>query len=524
MVRFAIVALVCTGWLGCTGEITGAPPVGALECGAQPRLARLSGVQYREVVKRLVPTWTGVTTLDVPFSQPRRTDLFSTWASQASVSEYEVDDVWAAADQVATEWIKAQKVLCTGVGRTAECVASVYGPLLSTAWSRKPSADELASLTAELADAERTLPGPLAATAVVRAVLMGPDLLFRSEVGQAGALESHEVAAALAFTLTNAPPDATLRQLAEAGALTTPEAIGEQAKRLLDRPAEVAALRQFVRELFQYENATQVFKDRAVYPFHRPNELTDDTEQVVAKLIETHARSGLQRALLTSDLVHVRPTTAKSWGLTPSADAGVFMSDPSRTGLLTHPSWLVAMSEPDHNHLVRRGRFVRERLLCGEVPNLPGGVVPQIEKKPGLTFRQRVEQHSKDPACSGCHQLMDPLGTGFEAWDHLGRAQTMDNGGAVTTHGALDGAGDGDGPYADTKELMQRLADSPVVRACWVKQVFQFVRGRPATDADACEIGRLASVYEASGEDTLAVIEALFTSPDFLTRRPELAP
>ncbi len=176
------------------------------------------------------------------------------------------------------------------------------------------------------------------------------------------------------------------------------------------------------------------------------------------------------------------------------------------------------MSEPDHNHLVRRGRFVRERLLCGEVPMLPGGVVPQIEKKPGLTFRQRIEQHSTDPACSGCHQLMDPLGAGFEAWDHLGRPQTMDNGGVVATSGALTGAGELDGPYGDAKQLMQRLAESPEVRACWVKQVFRFVRGRDVIATDRCELERLTQLYDTSGEDTLAVIEAMFASEAFLQR------
>lgn len=507
--------------VGCTGEIATAPPRFP-SCGEPSRLSRVTGSQYRAVVQQLLPDWKGAAALEVPFSQPRRTDLFSSWASQASVGEFEVDEVWASAELVANEWVKAQKQLCLGAQRTPACLQATWAPFLEKLWSRPASSEELEALGQSLAEAEFTSPA-MAATAVAREALMSADFLFRRELGAEGALTPYEVAAALSFSLVNAPPDQLLREAARTGELTTTEGVSAQTRRLLERPETVPALRQFVRELFQFELAAHTFKDRAKYPFHRPNELVADTELVIDRLVATHARSGLQRALLTSDLVYARPTTAKSWGVSLSVDAGTFLTDPSRSGVLTHPAWLVAMSEPDHNHLVRRGRFVRERLLCGEVPNLPGGVVPQVEQKPGMTFRQRVEQHSADPSCAGCHQLMDPLGTGFEAWDHVGRAQTMDNGAAVSTTGVLDGAGDVDGPYTDARQLMQRLADSPTVRACWVKQLYQSVRGRPATDADACELGRLTAVYESTGEDTLAVIEAIFTSDQFLHRQ-ELAP
>lgn len=508
--------------VACTGEIvTPAPKVP--ECGEAPRAHRLTGPQYQAVVKQLLPGWTGFKTLVTPFSQARRTDVFSTWSSQASITEYEVDDVWTAADAIAIEWTERQKDLCPSSGRTLECLRRVYGPVLSLLDSRTPSDEALSELAVTLNEAERELPPKLAVVATLRTLLMSPEFLFRTERGVEGRLQSNEVAAALSFTLWETPPDATLRGLADADALTTPEAVQSEAHRLLERPADVPALRRFLREFLQYENATNTFKDVASYPFHRPNELVDDTEHVVERLVTEHARSGLHRELLTSDLVYVRPSTAKCWGLALTADAGVFVSDPSRSGVLTHPSWLVAMSEPDHNHLVRRGRFVRERLLCGEVPMLPGGVVPQVEKKPGLTFRQRIAQHSADPACAGCHQLMDPLGMGFEAWDHVGRAQTMDNGGVVSTIGSLDGAGELDGPYSDAKELMSRLAQSPTVKACWVKQLFRFVRGRDAKPSDRCELERLTRTYDETGEDTLAVIEALFASEDFLQRR-QVAP
>ena len=511
--------LVVLGLCACTGSINTSVPLEPV-CAEAPRLARLSGVQYRAVIDALMADGGAPARLEVPFAQARRTDLFSTWAGQASLSEYEVDDVWRASELVANAWLAENPDTCAGAERTPACLRRVFGRALTVLWSRPPSDDDLVGLGEALSDAEHDLTPDQAVAATVRRVLMSPRFLFRSEVGVDGPLDSHEVAAALAFTLTDRPPDALLREAAETTGLTDPELVAGQARRLLERPAAVPMLRRFLRELLQYDGAPAVPKSAADAPFHHPAELVDDTDQVVDSLVTDHARSGLLRALLTTDLAYVRPSTSTSWGIDAHSDAGVFVHDPSRTGVLTHPAWLVAMSQADHNHLVRRGRFIRERLLCDQVPMLPGGVVPQIQDAPGLTLRQRTEQHSKNPACAGCHTLMDPLAMGFEAWDHLGRPQKTDNGGAVVTSGTLSGGGsEVDGPYGDAHELMTRLADSQVVRACWVKLVFRYVRGREVAQSDACELEQLTALYERSGEDTLAVIEAMFTAPGFLHRK-----
>lgn len=503
--------------VGCTGEILVTPPRQA-PCGEPTRLVRLDATQYRAAVSPLVPDWPRLSSLTFPFSQARRSDLFTSWSGGTPIDEYDLDDLFGVADAIATEWVARQRELCsTGA---PSCVKTVWAPVLASLWSRPPTDAELEAIAQRLADSSDGLAPKQAAVAALRAALMSPDLVFRPELGVDGRLTSYEVAAALSYSLWNRPPDDQALAAAAADQLTTTDEVAAEASRLLATPAQVPGLRRFLREWLQHDQANVVFKDPASFPFHRPNDLSDDSERVIERLIDEHARDGLHRALLTSDLIYVRPSTAKSWGVTLSADAGTFLHDPTRAGVLTHPSWLVAMSEPDHNHLVRRGRFIRERLLCGEVPKLPGGVVPQIEKTPGLTLRQRIERHSSDPACAGCHQLMDPLGMGFEQWDHLGRAQTMDNGGAIVTTGTLDGVGEGDGPYSDARELMTRLADAPAVRACWVKQLFRAVRGREAGAGDRCELARLTSLYEEH-EDTVAVLEALFASDAFLSRTPE---
>ena len=57
---------------------------------------------------------------------------------------------------------------------------------------------------------------------------------------------------------------------------------------------------------------------------------------------------------------------------------------PNRKGILTHPAWLIAHSLNTENDPVRRGRFVREKLLAGRVPDVPitvDAVVPEDHTK-----------------------------------------------------------------------------------------------------------------------------------------------
>jgi hypothetical protein len=57
-----------------------------------------------------------------------------------------------------------------------------------------------------------------------------------------------------------------------------------------------------------------------------------------------------------------------------------------------------------------------------------------------LNLRQRTERHRSDPACAGCHRVLDPIGFGLENFDPLGRWREKDDTGvAVDPVGELPG-------------------------------------------------------------------------------------
>ncbi|MCA9175719.1 MAG: DUF1588 domain-containing protein, partial [Planctomycetales bacterium] len=98
-----------------------------------------------------------------------------------------------------------------------------------------------------------------------------------------------------------------------------------------------------------------------------------------------------------------------------------------RKGILTHPAWLIAHSSNFHSDPVRRGRWIREKLLAGRVPDVPITVDAQVPEDPHKTFRQRMVEVTASEQCWKCHRQMNPLGLSFEMFDDFGRYRTEES-------------------------------------------------------------------------------------------------
>ena len=88
-----------------------------------------------------------------------------------------------------------------------------------------------------------------------------------------------------------------------------------------------------------------------------------------------------------------------------------------RMGILTHPSWLIAHSTNFDNHAIDRGRWIREKLLGGRIPEIPVTVDAVLPEMPDKTLRERMRV-TREESCWTCHQQMDPLGlpSGITFW------------------------------------------------------------------------------------------------------------
>lgn len=190
-----------------------------------------------------------------------------------------------------------------------------------------------------------------------------------------------------------------------------------------------------------------------------------------------------------------------------------------RLGILTHPSWLVSHSDAMDNHAIRRGRWIRERLLGGGIPDVPITVDAMLPDEPDRTLRERMRV-TREEYCWTCHKKMDPLGLPFESYNHAGlhRRQELDE--PVDTSGEIIDSGDPtlDGKVANAIELIQKLADSERAEQVFVRHAFRFWVGRNETLNDAPVLQDAHRAYKDNGGSMKALLLSLLTSDAFLYR------
>jgi hypothetical protein len=414
---------------------------------------------------------------------------------------------------------------------------------------------------------------PGAVKTMLQAALLRTDAMYRSERGESAGAESRrmlnprELAIAVSLTLSDRR-DSALMNAAAKGQLSTREQVAEHVRRLVqDSKNEKPAALRFLREYFEYPKAIDIFKEKPKTFMHAPQALVADTDRLILHILERD--QDVLRELLTTDLSFVNFTINKNnrgEGPKPAVVANpinnkgqkapesvyglevwtreqpVKLPKDQRIGILMQPSWLVAHATNFDNDPVRRGRWVRERLLGGAVPDLPIGVVAQVPDDKQRTFRDRLKV-TRAAECWKCHRHMDDLGLPFEQFDHYGRfrsaeevldleatAKNTDKKGKplgpvfgeapLDTTGRIAGSGEAklDGDVADPRQMVLKLADSERVRQVFVRHAFRFYLGRNETLSDAKTLQDADRAFVASGGSFRALVVSLLTSDAFLFR------
>ena len=97
-------------------------------------------------------------------------------------------------------------------------------------------------------------------------------------------------------------------------------------------------------------------------------------------------------------------------------------ADEPRRGILSHGTRAVGGRKFDDTSPTLRGMFVRNRLLCQDVPPPPPNVdvdePPPVDQQP-LQGRP-LRAHHRSGGCADCHNLIDPIGFGLENYDRAG--------------------------------------------------------------------------------------------------------
>jgi hypothetical protein len=240
-------------------------------------------------------------------------------------------------------------------------------------------------------------------------------------------------------------------KVAMQGTLQTPAVFDRQLKRMLADERSSALATRFGSQWLRLQDVEKVRPDHHFYSYwdHTLSEaLVRETELFFDSLVRED-RSVLD--LLTADHTFVNERLARHYGI-PNIIGNEFrrvtLADEHRRGILGQGSILLLTSIADRTSPVLRGKWVMEVLL-GSPPPPPPPNVPALEETKAasdgklLSTRERMEEHRKNPSCTSCHKVIDPLGLALENFDVTGVWRIKDNGVPIDPVGDLyDGTPD----------------------------------------------------------------------------------
>jgi hypothetical protein len=359
-------------------------------------------------------------------------------------------------------------------------------------------------------------------------LIQSPPFLYRIEVGtpvpgtpSVATVSPYEMASRLSYFFLGTMPDPALFAAAAAGKLTDPADIEAQVERLLQLPEAHNAVAEFHDEWLGISNLAGVTKDATLYPQWNATIDAEQRQEAAMFVDQTFWNDGHLETLLTAPYSYLNQDLATFYGVTGPKDANFVKTDfptGQRAGVLTQGALMGVLSKGNQTSPVLRGKFVREMLLCQQLnPPPPNVVITPPDIAPNTTTRQRYTEHSANPTCATCHQLMDQIGFGFENFDPVGNYRTTDQNLPVDASGNLVQT-DVDGSFTGAVALAAKLAQSPEVRQCIVKQWFRYANGRAETDADQCTLNTLNQDFENDMHDMRDLRVKISTSDAFRFR------
>lgn len=504
---------------------------GALEL-ARGGLRKLTVEQYENSVRDLLGAHVQLPPELELEADVAQNGFYAVAASNATLSPAATEKLEQAAYALAAQALsvphRAGLVPCAPAGaRDSKCAEKFVRELSRRAFRRPPQAAEVARYVKLADEAAETLGDFYQGLEfALAAVLQSPSFLFRVELGEPDPVDNarlrfteYELATRLSYALWNTTPDEILLDAAERGELGA--TLAEQARRLLEHPRAARALDNFHSERLGLAELATLNKDPSLV-----GELSDELKRALRDdVLRTFAELGEPGRdflrVFDARVAYVNAPLAKLYAQPMAADALTRVELPEgagRAGFLGKPAFLALTSHNIETSPTLRGRYIRERVLCQSIPAPPANVVPVLaEPDPDApTMRDRLRQHATDPACAGCHTLMDPLGLALEHFDAVGRYRDKDHGHALDTRGELDGT-----RFDGAVELSKLLAEDPRTAECLVRQAYRYTLGHIEDSGEEPQIAELVAEFEASGHDLNALFQSLSTSAAFRYARKE---
>lgn len=366
----------------------------------------------------------------------------------------------------------------------------------------------------------------------LRAVLVSPEFLFRVEQDplnpkSAGAyrISDLELATRLSFFLWSSIPDDELLEAAIQGKLKTPGVIEKQVRRMLADRRSTALVTNFAEQWLYLRNLSSTTPDMRIFPGFDDNlrrAFRRETELFFESILRED-RNVLD--LLRANYTYVNERLAKHYGI-PNVYGSRFRriqfdEGGERGGILRHGSVLTVTSYATRTSPVLRGKWILDNLL-GVPPPPPPPQVPALKEKAedgkNLSMRERMAEHRANPACAGCHNIMDPVGFAMENYDAVGRWRTSDDGTQLDTTGSLPDGRTFDGVAGLEQALLQH---PDAFLTTFTEKLMTYALGRGVEYYDAPAVRKIVSDSGKNGLRFSSFILGIVRSTPFQMRRAQ---
>jgi mono/diheme cytochrome c family protein len=416
------------------------------------------------------------------------------------------------------------------------CATKILAKMARLAYRRPVTNPDVQTLS-EFFDAGRREGGTFDAGIqfALERMLVDPDFLLRvhrdpvptSQTASAQnltRLSDIEVASRLSFFLWSSIPDERLLALAERGQLTNPPVLEKEVRRMLaDRRAVGSLVDDFAAQWLNLRRVEEVVVDPERYPNYDLSLLQAfqrETELFVGSTIRDD-RSVVD--LLNADYTFVNERLARHYGI-PGIYGSRFRrvalpNHDQRGGLLAEGALLATTSYPDRTSPVLRGKWLLDNIFGLPVPPPPPGVDTNLAETKGAaptSIRERLAQHRKNPSCSSCHSVIDPLGFALENFDVIGGWRSIDESGKAVDATGTTASGAKIEGLAGLRAL---LLDQPDQFPRTVtEKLLAYALGRRLEYYDRPAVRQIVRDAAAHGYRWSSIIMGIVETPAFLMR------
>ncbi len=419
----------------------------------------------------------------------------------------------------------------TSPAEARPCAESIVSRLATKAYRRDATDEDVEGLMSFYDEGEERGGFEGGVRLALQALLASPHFIFRMEEvpdgvrpGEIYEISDADLASRLSFFLWGAPPDQELIDLADRGDLSDDDELERQVLRMLADPRAEALGGRFAAQWLRLQDLEKIHPDALSYPYFDETLAEAMHEETVHLFNHIVHEDRPIIDLLSADYTFVNERLARHYGI-PGVLGTEFRrveyATEQRRGILGHGSILTLTSHANRTSPVLRGKWVMEVLL-GAPPPPPPPNVPDLDETEGaedgrfLTVRERMEQHRANPACSSCHNMIDPIGLALENFDVTGAWRERDGGNLVDPVGELyDGT-----QLAGPTDLRNVLLSRPeVFYRIFTENLMAYALGRRVEYYDMPAIRRITRRAADEGYRVSEFILGVVNTPAFTQSR-----